>query len=594
VTKGLNGTLETTDQITLLDGERYQLTHVLGRGGMATVYRAYDRRLDVFRAVKMLLPEFAQNQSIRRRFEMEARTTAKLHHRNIVTVHDVAIDGDKFFIVMELITGGCLMDRIRDKGPLPPRLAARTMAEVLDGLEYAHQSGVIHRDLKPHNVMVTKDGRAKLADFGIAHVSDTQSDATRTGTVMGTWAYMAPEQRASARQVDARSDVYAATATLFALVTGQEPFDLFAPDAHTKLFENLEPELATIIRRGSSYLQDSRYDSALKLKEALEEIVEELPEDPPDLPPLASMELVARFERGSLSGIESKPLPLSDPIGQSIPTFVADNQPHDYATASGRFQDLDDSFLREKEEVQEATDREAEKALTDERRRRSRITNTAILLAMMLGLTAVLLVGLVVVTMSLLSTQPVADTLDKPANPIEIQGSMQGVKAKGNSESTKDTDIKGIIDPSMPTPDPSKDKSKESENIAAPAPTPAPPEPSPVGPQPIAPSPVAEPGQETEGVQEDAESTKGPPTGRLKIRCLPSCSIEIRSAVAKSQPLITAKDRFDGLVPRGLNRVRLLSADGEEKRGTVTVYKDGVGKLCWDFSTKSTCGGDAK
>lgn len=550
---------------------------------MATVYRAYDRRLDVFRAVKMLLPEYAQNVAIRRRFEMEARTTAKLHHGNIVTVHDVSVDGDKLFIVMELITGGCLMDRVREKGPLPPRLAVKTMVEVLKGLHYAHENGVIHRDIKPHNVMVTKDGKAKLADFGIAHVSDTQSDSTRTGTVMGTWAYMAPEQRASARQVDARSDVYAATATLFALVTGQEPFDLFAPDAHTKQFADMPAALEAIIRRGSSYLQEGRYDNALEFKMALEEIMAELPGDPPGLPPLASLELVARFERGSLSGIESQPLALSDSIGKSVPTFVAEAQPVDYATASGRFQDLDDSFLREEEAFREVTD----KALTDEKRRRSWITKAAVVLAALLGLSAVSLVALIVLSVQLWTGQPVADIAQTPASAVEMQGSVQQHITAQNTRELEDSDTLAPPDPAGSTADPAKAAGEEEAIVKAPTPSPAGPTPSPAVPQPNAePSPAP---SENAVEQGGSAAGSGPPTGRLRLRCQPSCEISIRSTLVKNAQTITEQNTFDGRVPLGENLVRMTAADGTVKRRKVQVFKQGIKSICWDFSLNKEC-----
>ena len=149
---------------------RYRLVGVLGEGGMSTVYSALDQRLGVHRAVKVLSPALSHHASIRKRFDAEARTTARLVHPNIVNVHDVGLDNGRAFIVLELMTGGSLMGRLDALGPLPPRMAVEVVSALMAALQYAHERGVIHRDVKPHNLLVDGDGVPKLTDFGIARL----------------------------------------------------------------------------------------------------------------------------------------------------------------------------------------------------------------------------------------------------------------------------------------------------------------------------------------------------------------------------------------------------------------------------------------
>ena len=204
---------------------RYHLMKPLGSGGMATVYRVFDERLDVHRALKLLSPEMTERESLRKRFEVEARTMAKLHHKNIVMVHDFGWDQGRPYIVMELVSGGSLIDRVEKFGVLPPRMATTVGIGLLDALQVAHDHGVIHRDVKPHNVLVTVESIPKLTDFGIAQITGGAS-MTKTSSVMGTLAYMAPEQRISAKMIDHRADIYAAVraalADLDAMIGGEE------------------------------------------------------------------------------------------------------------------------------------------------------------------------------------------------------------------------------------------------------------------------------------------------------------------------------------------------------------------------------------
>ncbi|MFZ5476633.1 MAG: protein kinase domain-containing protein [Myxococcota bacterium] len=280
-----------------LAGERYELQSVLGQGGMATVYRAWDTRLRVARAVKVLAPHLTAQRTIRRRFETEAHTMARLAHPNIVAVHDVGDDGKHVFIVMELLEGGSLMDFVETFGPLPPRTAAEVCCAVLRALAVAHAAGVVHRDIKPHNVLLAPEGTPKVTDFGIAHVQvDDSPGLTKTGSIMGTWAFMAPEQRAGARSLDARADLYAVGASLATLLTAELPGDLFVSELHGRLLARVPDELRAIVQRATRYDAADRHASAEELLADLERAAARLSPAPPDAPRLGHVYRAVRSE----------------------------------------------------------------------------------------------------------------------------------------------------------------------------------------------------------------------------------------------------------------------------------------------------------
>jgi serine/threonine-protein kinase len=181
------------------------------------------------------------------------------------------------------------MDWVQHFGAMPARMACEVMDPVLAGLTAAHDAGVVHRDIKPHNILVTRRGVPKVTDFGIAHVTETDRSLTKTGVVMGTWGYMAPEQRTSARKVDARSDVYAVGASMYTMVTNREPVDLFAADMDEELLEGVDPHIAQVIIRSTRYKPEERYQSAEDMREGLREIFDSLPEVGEDVPELGSV-----------------------------------------------------------------------------------------------------------------------------------------------------------------------------------------------------------------------------------------------------------------------------------------------------------------
>lgn len=210
---------------TLLEG-RYRVGPALARGGMSTVYRGTDTRLERPVAIKVMALRFAADPVFLQRFEREARAAARLHHPGIVAVHDQGVDsspaGDHVFLVMELVDGGTLRDLLRQRGPLPVPLALSVADMVLSALAAAHWEGLVHRDIKPENVLIGPGGVVKVADFGLVRAAAEASSATGD-VILGTVAYLSPEQVATGA-ADARSDVYATAVMLFEMLTGAPPY----------------------------------------------------------------------------------------------------------------------------------------------------------------------------------------------------------------------------------------------------------------------------------------------------------------------------------------------------------------------------------
>ena len=212
-------------------GGRYKIVRHLARGGMAEVYVAEDQLLNRVVALKLLFPELARDDAFVERFRREARAAASLNHHNIVSVYDFGGDEDSWFIVMEYVEGLTLRDIIRKDGPMHPARAAELASEVAAALAAAHAQGIVHRDVKPANVLIAADtGTVKVADFGIARAANVRQGLTMPGTVLGTASYLSPEQARGA-EVDHRSDIYSLGMVLWEMLTGNAPFTGDSPVA---------------------------------------------------------------------------------------------------------------------------------------------------------------------------------------------------------------------------------------------------------------------------------------------------------------------------------------------------------------------------
>src|ERR1700728_2415572 len=206
----------------LLDG-RYAVAARIAHGGMATVYLAMDTRLDREVALKVMHADLARDEEFVRRFIGEAKSVARLSHQNVVAVFDQGSDGPFLYLAMEYVPGRTLKEVLRERGRFTPAAALDIMTGVLDGLAAAHASGIVHRDVKPENVLLTVDGRIKVADFGLARAQAAAAH-TRSGLIIGTVAYLAPELVTGGVPVGPRSDVYSAGVLLYELLTGRQPY----------------------------------------------------------------------------------------------------------------------------------------------------------------------------------------------------------------------------------------------------------------------------------------------------------------------------------------------------------------------------------
>ena len=264
-------------------GGRYAIIERVGTGGMAEVYRARDELLGREVAVKVLSERFGRDRSFVERFRREAQAAANLNHPNIVSLFDYGSDDGTYFIVMEFIDGSSLSDIIRREGALMPERAAEIASDVAKALERAHAQGLVHRDIKSGNIMITRTGQTKVTDFGIARAvgRDGEQTMTQTGMVIGTAAYLSPEQ-AQGNPVDGRSDVYSLGVVLFEMLTGRTPFSgdsaLSIAYKHVRedarppseLNRDVSPQLDAITLKALAKNPDNRYSTAAEMSEDLQ------------------------------------------------------------------------------------------------------------------------------------------------------------------------------------------------------------------------------------------------------------------------------------------------------------------------------------
>jgi serine/threonine-protein kinase len=270
---------------TLFDG-RYRIQRKLGAGGMADVYLAEDQELGRRVAIKILNGRHANDDQFIERFRREAKNAAALNHPNIVSIYDRGEAEDTYYIAMEFLDGRTLKELVVSRGAAPINVAIEYARQILSALRFAHRHGIVHRDIKPHNVLVDAEGRVKVTDFGIARAGTSQM--TETGSIVGTAQYLSPEQ-ARGGEVDPRSDLYSLGVVLYELLTGKTPFDgdtpveiamkhlSNAPEPPSKLRREVPPELDKVVLRALAKDPNERYQSADEMEADLERVARGAP-----------------------------------------------------------------------------------------------------------------------------------------------------------------------------------------------------------------------------------------------------------------------------------------------------------------------------
>ncbi|AIT89536.1 Stk1 family PASTA domain-containing Ser/Thr kinase [Corynebacterium ulcerans] len=264
---------------------RYRIEAPIARGGMSTVYRCLDLRLERHVAAKVMDARYIDDPIFRQRFQREARSMAQLSHPCLVGVYDFSSDGDQIFLIMELITGGTLRELLAERGPMPPHAAAAVMHSVLTGLSVAHNAGMVHRDIKPDNVLINSDHQVKLADFGLVRAASA-SQAT-SANIIGTVSYLSPEQ-VSGDDIGPASDVYSAGILLYELLTGTTPFSGDTQIAHaysrldrtvpapSDVIDGIPPLFDALVASATTLSPHDRFTDADEFLTALDDVAAEL------------------------------------------------------------------------------------------------------------------------------------------------------------------------------------------------------------------------------------------------------------------------------------------------------------------------------
>jgi serine/threonine-protein kinase len=283
--------------------QRYRVDSVLARGGMSTVYRGRDTRLDRDVAIKVMDPHLTADPAFVARFEREARAAAQLHHPAVVSVHDQGVDGDQVYLVMELIDGGNLRDLLNQRGKLPPAIALSILGPVLSALGAAHRAGLVHRDVKPENVLIGPGGQVKVADFGLARAI-AENGVTSDSEILGTVAYLSPEQ-VETGAADARSDVYSAGIVLYEMLAGQAPYR--GETAISVAYQHVNSDVPSVP----------------EIPLALDTLVRKSTRRDPSLRPLNADAFLGELERvGAELGLTPQPVPVPGSAPENDRTVV--------------------------------------------------------------------------------------------------------------------------------------------------------------------------------------------------------------------------------------------------------------------------------
>ncbi len=341
---------------TLLDG-RYLVQTPIASGGTSTVYRGVDVRLDRPVAVKVMDSRYAGDDQFLTRFQLEARTVARLKDPGLVAVYDQGLDARHPFLVMELVEGGTLRELLTERGPMPPHAVAAVLRPVLGGLAAAHRAGLVHRDVKPENVLISDEGDVKIADFGLVRAVAT-AGITSTSVILGTAAYLSPEQ-VSDGNAGPRSDVYSAGILTYELLTGRTPFtgDTALSVAYQRLdhdvpqpsavIDGVPAQFDALVARATARDPAARFADAIEMSDELDAIAEEL-----GLPPFrvpaprnSAQHRSAVLQRSQMmqprvAAPQPPPQPVQAPVHHPTRQLIRDpdnEDDDDYEPVSGEF-----------------------------------------------------------------------------------------------------------------------------------------------------------------------------------------------------------------------------------------------------------------
>jgi eukaryotic-like serine/threonine-protein kinase len=317
--------------------DRYDVQQPIGEGASAITYRGWDGRLERVVAIKILRQDFRNDDGYVRRFRQEARSAASVSHGNVVDVYDFGQEDGDLFIVMQYVDGEDLKRLIQREAPLPPNRAREIIGQVLDGLQAIHAAGIVHRDIKPQNVLIGRDGNARVTDFGVAHL-DEDSGLTTAGTTVGTAAYMAPEQ-AQAGRVTQATDLYATGIVLYEMLTGYLPFN--GPTSMATMLEHIQsnpvppsqrlpgrgitPAMDSVVLQALAKQPDRRFNSARAMKQAVNNVFGRAgSETTVATPAAAAATQVTRVRAAGTHQARSAPVPPPGEPSRGVPVDTRD------------------------------------------------------------------------------------------------------------------------------------------------------------------------------------------------------------------------------------------------------------------------------